>query len=165
VPEAAFYDDDEAQRENGVGLVRALLDDWQHIRARARPSPRHVGRATLVCGVLIAPILRELAVELQQRSGVELQVVAAANDLFGESVTVSGLLAGEDVLAALAGRDLGEVVFLPRVMFDATGHLTLDDLTPEILSARLGVRVLLVNTLSEVLAGLKPLRNEPTERR
>jgi len=77
-------------------------------------------------------------------------VVSVANHFFGESVTVSGLLAGKDVLTALSGRDLGERVFLPRAMFDATARLTLDDLTPEALSEGLGVPVSLASKMSEV---------------
>jgi len=76
------------------------------------------------------------------------------NRFFGESVTVSGLLTGEDVLSALAGCDLDQHVLLPRSMFDAGGHLTLDDLTPEMVRRRLGVPVSLVSTMSEVLAAL-----------
>lgn len=153
LPAARFYDDD-AQRENGVGLVRALLDDWRAARRRAQPAPQGVARITLACGTLIASILDELAAELAMRTGIEAQVVPVVNRLFGESVTVSGLLCGADVLAALAGRELGQVVFLPRAMFDAAGRLTLDDMTPAELSARLGVRTVAASTLGEVLAFL-----------
>jgi len=161
VPLSRFYDDD-AQRENGVGLVRALLDDWRRTRLRIhrrdaedteRNGSRKGGkpvRFTLVCGQAIAPTLQKIAAELSTLTGQDVQVVSVANHFFGESVTVSGLLTGEDVLMALSGLDLGERVFLPRAMFDATARLTLDDLTPEVLSERLGAPVSPVSRMSEV---------------
>ncbi len=153
VPAASFYDSD-AQRENGVGLVRDLLDDWQHARQRAQPGAFAGRRATLVCGSLIAPTLTELAADLAARTGADLQVVAVANRLFGETVTVSGLLAGADVLAALEGRALGERVFVPRAMLEAEGRLTLDDMTVADMERRLGAQVTPVARLGDVLAVL-----------
>ena len=153
VPESPFYDD-EAQRENGVGLVRMLLDDWQQAHGLARGGAGDAGRIILVCGTLIAPILRRMAAEMGDHAGIEVEVEPVVNRFFGESVTVSGLLTGQDVLSALAGRDLGQRVFLPRSMFDADGRLTLDDLTPEMVRRRLGVPVSLVSTTSEVLRAL-----------
>jgi putative radical SAM enzyme (TIGR03279 family) len=158
VPPAAFYDTD-AQRENGVGLVRLLLDDWQRARKhleRKRSSRSHRGgRVTLVCGQLIASILADMAAELQAVAGIEAQVVPVVNRFFGESVTVSGLLTGADVLEALQGRDLGQRVFLPRSMFNAEGSLTLDDLTPEELAERLGAPISRVSTLSEIVQAMR----------
>ena len=73
------------------------------------------------------------------------------NHFFGETVTVAGLLTGGDVIAALRGRDLGDVVALPRAMFDASGERTLDDLTLHDLSEQLGVRVAPAGTLEALL--------------
>ncbi len=149
IPPRAFYDTD-AQRENGVGLVRALLEDWARARRRKR-RPSAIRRVTWVSGTLIAPILAELAAQFSAWTGVEVHLVPVSNRFFGPSVTVSGLLTGQDVLAALAGCDLGEMVFLPRAMFAAAGLYTLDDLTLEELAARLGAPVCLATTLSDVL--------------
>jgi putative radical SAM enzyme (TIGR03279 family) len=172
IPSRAFYDD-PAQQENGVGLVRLLLDDWQRARRRlhrlaaspptekrnfavsagsAAASPSLV---TLACGTLIAPVLVALAADLAACAGLRVQTVPVTNHLFGETVTVSGLLAGHDLLAALQERDLGQRVYVPRAMFDATAHLTLDNLSQEDLSARLGVPVIAVSNLSQVLASIK----------
>ena len=152
VPEVPFYDD-EAQRENGIGLVRVLLDDWAATRD-ALAQTASPGPFTLVCGTLIAPILQGMASELSAISCANVRVVAVPNQFFGPTVTVSGLLVGRDVIAALAGRDLGERVFLPRSMFDAQGELTLDDLTQRDLEEMLGVPVSLVSRMGEVHAAL-----------
>jgi len=153
IPDAAFYDD-PAQMDNGVGLVRALLDDWATTRGRAGRLRTSVRRITLVCGTGIAPILGRLAAELGDATGVEVGLVPVTNRLFGETVTVSGLLCGGDVLRALEGVDLGERTFVPAAMFEATGTRTLDEYTLDELRARLGVPVVPVSTVGEVLACL-----------
>ena len=154
VPPTAFYDSD-AQWENGVGLVRDLLDDWESCRGHLERSrtvlPR---RVTLVCGTLIAPLLARVADDLAALTGLGMAVVPVENHLFGQSVTVSGLLAGRDVLDALAGVALGERVFLPRAMFDAAGERTLDDLTLDDLTERLGVPISPVSTMGQVVEAL-----------
>ncbi len=158
IPSADEYDG-FPQLENGVGLTRVLLDEWEEVKARAPGSGSRAGTITLVCGALIAPLLEKIAVELGQLTGLEVQVISVANAFFGPTVTVSGLLTGRDVIGALQrrawpGGELGEVVFLPRTMFNAAGEMTLDDMTPLEIEARLGVRVELARGMGEVLTGM-----------
>ena len=153
LPDAAFYDD-SAHLENGVGMVRGLLDDWAEAREGLTRGDLTGRCITLVCGTLIAPILSEPVAALAEETGLWVDLVPVTNRFFGETVTVSGLLTGGDVLAVLSGRELGEIVFLPRAMFDADGERTLDDLGLDSLSEELGVPVALVSTMSEVLGSL-----------
>lgn len=148
------------QVENGVGMVRQLLDEWQELQARL---PRSGWKAaTLVCGTLIAPLLAPIVAELAARTGAGLQLVPVTNDFFGPVTTVSGLLTAQDVLAVLQGRPLGEVVLLPAAMFTgrygagaAPQGLTLDDVHLSELSTRLGVPVEMAGTMTEALAALR----------
>jgi putative radical SAM enzyme (TIGR03279 family) len=175
VPSEETYDD-YPQIENGIGLVRQFLEDSRRLEvgsSRFRvgsPRLRHV-RCTLVCGTLIAPTMKRVVEPLAAHRGLEIEVVAVENRTFGESVTVSGLLTAEDVIAALRGRDLGQVVLLPGVMFAEISESlaspgqretvqgkararTLDDLTLRDLKERLGRPVVAANWISEVLAAL-----------
>jgi putative radical SAM enzyme (TIGR03279 family) len=145
VPPAEEYDG-FPQLENGVGLARMLLDE----DLRVSGFRFRVGKVTLVCGTLIAPLLESRAAEL---SGVEIEVMPVENRFFGPTVTVSGLLTGRDVVEALRDRNLGDAVFLPRAMFDASGELTLDDVSPDAIWEALGGRVEVAGTMAEV-AGL-----------
>lgn len=155
IPSKARYDG-FPQWENGVGMVRTLVDDWRHARRRLRegrialPDNRPT-RVTLACGTLIAPILETLAAELAELIDVRIEVVAVTNSLFGARVNVSGLLPGADFAAALADRELGERVFLPRASLDYFGKRFLDDMTPQELEARIGCPVAFVYTLSDLL--------------
>jgi NifB/MoaA-like Fe-S oxidoreductase len=105
----------------------------------------------LACGELIAPLLRRLAAELGEVTGMDVQVVAVGNRFFGSTVTVSGLLTGADVIEALRGRELGERLWLPRTMFDDAGEVTLDDLRLADVGEALGVDVGLAERLSKVV--------------
>jgi NifB/MoaA-like Fe-S oxidoreductase len=103
---------------------------------------------------LIAPVLEGKAVELSEVLGVEVDVLSVENRFFGPTVTVSGLLIGRDVVEALRGRELGEVVFLPRAMFDYAGERTLDDMSLAEIREELGVRVEVAGTMGEVVERL-----------
>ena len=150
VPSADEYDG-FPQLENGVGLTRVFLDEWEKAKSKVQGSTFKVGKIVLVCGTLIAPLLEEIAAEFRQLTGLEVEVIPVVNEFFGPTVTVSGLLTGQDVIAALQGRDLGDVVFLPRTLFDAAGEVTLDDMTPLDIRARLGTRVEIAGAMGELV--------------
>jgi NifB/MoaA-like Fe-S oxidoreductase len=158
VPPAQEYDG-FPQLENGIGLVRHLLDEWQDLRPALPGAP--LTPATLVCGTLIAPVLASIIEELSKRTQSKLELLPIVNRFFGPVTTVSGLLTGADVVAALRGKPLGEVVLLPRAMF--TGRYgagstppgqTLDGMTLAAISTQLGTRVEMAGTIRQVLAML-----------
>jgi hypothetical protein len=98
-------------------------------------------------------------------SQVVIQVVPVVNRLFGETVTVSGLLSGGDVIEALEGLDLGEIVFLPQAMFaddrseKALLPRTLDGLTALDIAERLDCRVVVAEWMSQVWNEMMGRRN------
>jgi len=150
VPPTAAYDG-FPQLANGVGLTRELLSDWeQTLRQGGRDIWPH-DKVTLVCGTLIAPTMQKLVSDLTDRTDTTVEVVPVSNRFFGPTVTVSGLLMAEDVLNALRGSDLGELVVLPRTMFDEAGKVTLDDLQLTDIQDQLNVRVTMADRLSEIL--------------
>jgi len=143
-PPAEEYDG-FPQLENGIGLVRRLLDEGinKSLAAKARKS--------LACGTLIAPLLGEMAKKLGAPLSTQIEVIPIENRFFGPTITVSGLLTGQDVIEGLSGRHLGESLYLPRSMFDARGEITLDGMTVGDMEAALGVKVAMAETMQEVL--------------
>jgi putative radical SAM enzyme (TIGR03279 family) len=153
MPPAAYYDD-FPQFENGIGLTRHLLDDWESRRAEVTRRAWDGRPIACVCGTLIAPVMGSLLDDLRARAGIEAELIAVPNRFFGEEVTVSGLLTAGDVVEALERRaGAWSRIFLPRSMFDAEGALTLDDWTVERLAATLGAPVTLAQTLDDILEG------------
>ena len=149
VPRAAAYDG-YPQLENGIGLVRRLLDDWARVRHRAlRFIPAQP--LTFVCGTLIAPVLGRLAAALAEKAGTPVRVLPVVNRFFGSCITVSGLLTGRDVRAVLEVEQPQGRVFLPRSMFDGEGRLTLDDLTLEDLGRGLEAQLAVAADMSDVV--------------
>ena len=155
IPAARFYAG-APQWENGVGMVRSLLDDWTRARRRLRagryPPPR-LQHVTMACGLVIGPMLTRLAAEASDLLGIRIDVVPIRNTLFGERVNVAGLLPGRDFqtqLAAVPG-GLGERVFLPRASLDYFGTRFLDELTPDALERSLERPLTFAYTLSEVI--------------
>jgi NifB/MoaA-like Fe-S oxidoreductase len=149
VPGRAHYTD-LSQLENGVGMVRVLVDDWHRVKRRlpsALPTSRHL---TLVCGELIAPVLDGIAQSLNEVDNLRVDVVPVENRLFGSEVTVSGLISGKDLVDRLQSEQLGDVVVVPRVMFDRSGERTLDDMTVEMLQNLLHRPVMLARDMRDV---------------
>jgi putative radical SAM enzyme (TIGR03279 family) len=151
VPSARAYDG-FPQLANGIGLTRQLLDDWERAKRKIETIYWPQPRVTLVCGTLIAPTLKALAGELAKLLKAEVSVVGVPNVFFGPTVTVSGLLLAADVAERLRASSLGELVVLPRAMFDAEGERTLDDQVRADIEKQLGVRVAVAERLSEVLS-------------
>ena len=155
IPAASRYDG-FPQWENGIGMVRTLIDDWRNLRRRIRAGridPAEFRRRPLVfaCGTLIAPTLTRLAAELSAETGAEIEVRPVRNRLFGERVNVSGLLPGADFADALAGLPPDSAVFLPRASLDYFGKRFLDDMTREDLEQRLDRPLSFVYTFSDAL--------------
>ncbi len=138
MPRASFYDG-YPQYANGVGTIRAFLDEVEKVKKRRQK----VGRApkiTLVTGALAAPAMRELAGALKERNLADASVAQIENTYWGGNVACAGLIMGSEILTQLKGRDLGEMTFLPPDAID-NHHRTLDDITLDVLSRQLGSMV------------------------
>lgn len=160
-PRARAYDG-FPQIENGIGLVRQLVDDWAAV-ARRRKSIRAHEPTTLVCGTLAAPVLQSLAGELRPRAGQPVSVLPVQNEFFGERVTVSGLLTGHDVRGALQRAQPDGQVFLPRSMFDADGLVTLDGMSLTDIQSALRARLRVAGRLSHVVEQAASRKTDPTQ--
>ncbi len=157
VPGAAAYDG-YPQYENGIGMVRSMLQDWHATKRRQsrRGRDHHlVGRrATIGCGTMIAPVLAGIAAEFCDLTGAEVRVAAVTNTVFGERVNVSGLLCGRDFVDQLRRAD-ADVFILPRTSLDYFGRQFLDSMTVGEVGAALGRPVGFASEWSEVLAILR----------
>ncbi|HEY5674573.1 MAG TPA: DUF512 domain-containing protein [Malonomonas sp.] len=154
--------EDLAQLENGVGLIPQFRQQAEEVLLEA--DPLELDRVTLVTGSSFADELERFAQRLSLRTGVALQVVPIENRLFGEQVTVTGLLSGTDILLQLQGQGLGAAVLIPEVMLKDGGQLLLDDLTLDDLCERLQVPVLPVESSPwGVLEGLERLAEGPID--
>ncbi len=128
--------DNFAQIEDGVGMVRRFLDDFE-TEMRKRRRPKRSLNGTLVTGKLFKPVLTNSVRVLNERFGWDLRVLEAENHFMGKSITVAGLLAGRDILDALAGHIPGDFVIFPEEALSRTEGIFIDDLSPADISARI----------------------------
>lgn len=153
IPPRAYYAG-LALQENGLGMVRDFLEEWRRAKRELKRGPAGAlagRRATLVTADLFAPTLAKAAAEFAALAGAQLDTLAVANERLGATITVAGLLMGEDVIARLRAAELGEFVVLPRVMFDHPDGISLDDLSPMAIAQAVGRPVYLADALGDVL--------------
>jgi len=118
----------------------------------------------LVTGALFEGTLQKAAKEFNRLAGTRLEVAGVLNERLGHTITVAGLLMGQDVIAQLEGRDLGEFVVLPRVMFDHPQGISLDDVSPLEIARALDRPLFLADAMGDVLdalTGQNALRFDP----
>lgn len=145
VPAADRYDG-YLQLENGVGMVRLLTDEVEEGLKELEGDQRS-GELSIATGMLIYPVIRELT----ERAGryypnISVRVYPVINRFFGESITVSGLLTGKDILEQLKGKELGSRLFLPANLLRAGTEVLLDDMTVTSLSDALQVPISIVKS-------------------
>jgi len=164
VPGARFYDR-YPQYENGIGMVRDLMDDWSRTRRRLRSRRDTCGlpaSVTFVSAEMAAPILTPMVAEWSNLVGIESEMLVLENSFFGRRVKVSGLLTGGDVLKARS-RLRGEVVVLPEVMLDKAGQRLLDNMERSDLEERLDRPVYFAGLMSQVSSLLVPEARDTRE--
>lgn len=149
LPGAAAYDG-FPQLQNGVGLIRLLLESWRRLRRRLPQRVEPPRRVACVCGQAVAPALRAIAEELGRVPGLQVEVVPVANRFFGEAVTVSGLLAGRDLSGALRS-GAWDLAVVPRSAFGFEGAQTLDGMTLEALRSEVPFPVVPASSVAELL--------------
>ena len=140
------------QLENGVGMIRLMLEEFEDALARLE-EPHALenrilkGTYSSVTGQIAYPYIRRMADRLMERfPEVKIQVFPIRNDFFGERITVTGLLTGQDIIAQLKGRDLGEILYLPENILRSGERVLLDDITVEDLAGALQVKTDIVKS-------------------
>ena len=145
LPEEERYDG-YLQLENGVGMLRLLDAEVGECLAEKEGDERQV-RGTLATGLLAAPFLKKHMESIQKKfPGVCVEVQPVVNHFFGENITVSGLITGQDLKEQLKGKELGERLFIPCSMLRDGEEIFLDDVTLSELSGELKVPITVVDS-------------------
>ena len=152
-PEEGRYDG-YIQLENGVGMMRLLRDEFYHAFEELQKSEEYpklkegIARTfTIATAKLAYPTIQEFADRITEAfPKVKITVACIRNDFFGETITVSGLITGQDLVAQLkerkeAGEDLGDTLQIPINMLRSGEEVFLDDLTVQDVEAALGMTV------------------------
>jgi putative radical SAM enzyme (TIGR03279 family) len=154
VPDTAHYGG-FPQIEDGIGITRHFLDSSDRYLGRSKPGSLAGAPGTIACGQLIAPTMHEAVDRFNARTGANLDVVAVENVYLGSEINVSGLLSGQDVLAAFRpGLTEFPLYVSDRMVSQRTGTL-LDDMTVAELAAALERPVVPAGGLADVARDLR----------
>lgn len=148
LPQEEQYDG-YLQLENGVGMLRLLLDEFAEAMEEDRINGRQARakHITLATGRLAYRFIKQMAKQMEERyEGLQIDVIAIRNDFFGEMITVSGLLTGQDIMAQLKDRDLGEKLLLPQNVLKSGEPVFLDNYTLDDIEKALQVRIDIVKS-------------------
>ncbi|MCM1184698.1 MAG: DUF512 domain-containing protein [Roseburia sp.] len=146
LPEEARYDG-YLQLENGVGMLRLLSDEFQAALADCGEGSVAAQTLSIATGKLAYPYIKDMARQMTERfSQIKIYVYPITNDFFGEQITVSGLLTGQDILAQLKGQTLGERLLLPQNVLKSGEAVFLDDMTVSELEKALQVPIDIVKS-------------------
>lgn len=107
---------------------------------------------SIATGKSAAPLLRKLSAEfICQHPDTDILVYDITNYFFGESITVSGLLTGQDLKVQLSGKELGEKLLLPCNLLRSGEEVFLDDMTLAELENALQVPIHIVKSDGQCL--------------
>ena len=126
IPKAERYDG-FPQLENGIGLSRNFLDEWENSPA-ATNSCSKIENALVPVGESAYKLLTPLFDEFNEKYKTSHKLVPVTNYFFGETINVTGLLTGRDILNALSDFTEFNRVILPQVVLNKD-LLFLDDLS------------------------------------
>lgn len=152
-PEGEY--EDYPQIGNGVGSIRQFLKEF-HTAARKLPQQLASSRRyTWIVGNAVEQAFQPILQRLNQVEGLSVEMVAIASHYWGQEISVTGLLTGQDMLQALQGRDLGDAILLPTVMLKHDEPKFLDDMTVDELSQKLGAVILPVDGVEGLIERMK----------
>ena len=144
MPEEGRYDG-YLQLENGEGMMRLLETEVKERLSQLEGDDRKI-QASVATGKLAAPFIKKMTELVQEKfPNISVSVYTIKNEFFGEKITVSGLITGQDLKTQLKDRQLGEKVLIPCNMLRSGEDVFLDDLTVEMISEALGTEIVVVD--------------------
>ena len=150
VPEEERYDG-YLQLENGVGMMRLLFNEVQEALSAVTGDGRQ-REISLATGRLMYPYIGKILEEIRKKfPNITTHLYAIRNDFFGERITVSGLITGQDLTGQLKGQPLGERLLLPCNMLKIGEPVFLDDFTREEVENSLQVKTDIVKSSGQDL--------------
>ena len=150
VPEEERYDG-YLQLENGVGMMRLLFNEVQEALSAVTGDERQ-REISLATGRLMYPYIGKILEEIRKKfPNITTHLYAIRNVFFGERITVSGLITGQDLTGQLKGQPLGERLLLPCNMLKIGEPVFLDDFTLEEVENSLQVKTDIVKSSGQDL--------------
>ncbi|MBO0352112.1 TIGR03279 family radical SAM protein [Phormidium pseudopriestleyi FRX01] len=151
-PESDY--EDYPQIGNGVGSIRQFLEEFDEIAAELLPPKVSPPRQfTWVVGNAVEKAFQPIVGRLNSVEGLQIEMVALCSDFWGQTMSVTGVLTGQDLLNGLENKQLGDAILLPDVMLKHGETRFLDNMTVEDLAAQLKTPILPVSGIDGLILG------------
>ena len=140
------------QIDNGVGSIQLFLKQFATVAAELLPPKVYPQRKfTWVVGNAVEKAFQPILKRLNFVEGLEVNMRALCSDYWGQTISVTGLITGHDLLLNLEGQDLGDGILLPNVMLKNGELVFLDDLSIEELAGRLNTKIIPVAGVEDLI--------------
>ncbi len=154
LPPESHYED-YPQIGNGVGSIRQFIKQFHDTANNLLPNSLNKPKKfTWVVGNAVEYAFQELINRLNQVENLQVSLIPLNSNYWGQEITVTGLLTGDDLIQGLSNHDLGEAVLLPTVMLKHGELLFLDDLTVSEVAKQLNTKIIPVNGIEELIKTL-----------
>ncbi len=150
MPNESRYDG-YLQLENGVGMLRLLQDEANVALSRLDGDDR-VANVSTFSGKLAYPTIKDICNKIMDKfPNVKINSYEITNEFFGHSITVTGLLTGQDIINQLKNKDLGNRLLIPTNTLKSGERVFLDDITVDDLEKNLQIDTIIVKSSGEDL--------------
>ncbi|CCQ62663.1 TIGR03279 family radical SAM protein [Crocosphaera watsonii WH 8501] len=151
LPPESHYED-YPQIGNGVGSIRQFIKEFQETAKQLLPQKiEEKKNLTWVVGNAVEKAFQPLVRQLNSVENLTINLTPLNSDYWGQEITVTGLLTGEDIVAKLKNRDLGDGVLLPSIMLKDHDTFFLDDMSVENVSEELKSPIFIVSSIYDLI--------------
>ncbi|MGI8501036.1 MAG: TIGR03279 family radical SAM protein [Hassallia sp.] len=151
LPSEVEYND-YPQIDNGVGSIRLFIKQFAIAAAELLPPKVYPARKfSWVVGNAVEKAFQPILQQLNSVENLKVNMRALKSDYWGQSISVTGLLTGHDLLLNLQGEDLGEGILLPKVMLKHGELIFLDDMSIEEVACKLNTKILPVAGVEDLI--------------
>lgn len=150
LPAESHYED-YPQIDNGVGSIRSFLKQFAAAATDLPPQVEPTRQFTWVVGNAVEKAFQPILHQLNQVKGLRVNMEALCSNYWGQSISVTGLLTGADLLEKLSGKELGNAILLPALMLKHGDTYFLDDMTVEELAHKLDRAIIPVRSVEELI--------------
>ncbi len=143
LPNCSYYEE-FPQLENGVGMVSLFVKQFEdRLNEVGSVKPQNTTVSTIT-GILVSPIIEKCANILKEKYNIEILVYPIKNNFFGENITVTGLLTGQDIYEQLKDKQLGEKLYICENMLKDDADIFLDNMTVKELERKLNIEIVII---------------------
>jgi putative radical SAM enzyme (TIGR03279 family) len=144
IPDEEYYED-YCQYENGVGMLRSFENEFTNALNNEENNVDN-RRISVATGYAAFNLISKLLENAQKKwHNLNYKVYPIKNEFFGETITVTGLITGQDLIKQLKDKDLGEELLISSAMLRHDSDVFLDDITVSDVEHELNVNVRVVN--------------------